>query len=171
MNNWLELEARFRALAPRMRHTRLDDQTGTNVEHWRLAAGFDRASDREFELLSELAGNLLSVALKSQPDTAQIISHHDPKVRWYRAMKVLSGAYKPGLVAFQTNDAGENMGNIYGGTIYNLPEVAANLCLHFHSRHPITVPWYQKIYDQYGKKIIIGVILIFVTALVRLWWS
>jgi hypothetical protein len=171
MNNWLELEARFRALALRMRHTRLDDQTGAAGEHWRLAAGFDQASDGEFEVLSELAGSLLSVALKSQTNATEILSHQDPKVRWYRAMKLLSGAHEPGLVAFQTNDAGENLGNIYGGTIHNLPEVAANLCLHLHSRHPITVSWYQRIYEQYGKEIIVGVILILVTALIGLWLS
>ena len=57
-----------------MQHTRLDDQTGAAGEYWRLTAGFDREAEKQFETLSELAGALLTEALKGKPDADRILS-------------------------------------------------------------------------------------------------
>lgn len=84
-------------------------------------------------------------------------------------MKFLSGAHKSDLVGYQTDEAGQNLGHIFGGTINHLPDVAANLCLQLHGRHPITPPWHQKLYEQYGKEIIVGLTLALATALIGLW--
>ena len=54
---------------------------------------------------------------------------------------------------------------IYSGTIYNIADVAANLCLKLHGTHPIKptlkakVSTLRHIWQEYGKQIVIGVIV------------
>lgn len=169
LKTWLDFEARFQSLAPRLKYTRLDDQTGAAGEYWRLAGGFDRESEKQFEALSHLAGNLLTETLAGQSNHERIISHNDPKVRWYRALKFLSGAHKPGPPAYLTDEAGENVRWIYGGSINHPAEVAANVCLQLQAHHPVRSRWYERLYEDYGKEIIIGLVLALATALIGLW--
>lgn len=117
----------------------------------------------------ELAGIALTEALKGQTDAEKILSHPDPKIRWYRALKFLSGAHKTDSPGYQTNEAGENLGWIFGGTFYNLPEVAGNVCLKLHGKHPIKALWYERIYEQYGKEIIVGLVIALASAKIGLW--
>jgi hypothetical protein len=169
MKNWIELESRFRSLAPGLQHARLDDQTGAAGEYWRLAGGFDHQAVRQFETLSLLAGTLLVEALAGQPDAKPILEGTDPKIRWYRALKAYSESHEIGPSGYQKNDAGENLGWIHSGSIQNIGEVAANVSLYLQARHPIRARWYKQIYDDYGKKIVIGLVLALAAALIGLW--
>lgn len=169
MKNWIELEPRFRGLVPRLKHTRLDDQTGAAGEHWRLAGGYDREAERQFETLSVLAGRLLAKAIVGRSDIKSILEGSDPRIHWYRALKAYSGSHETGFPAYQANDAGENLGWIYSGSILNIGEVAANVCLYLQAHHPIRAKWYERIYDDYGKQIIVGLVVALATALIGLW--
>jgi hypothetical protein len=169
LKNWFDCETRFRSLAPSLQNTRLDDQGGAAGEHWRLAGSGNRETEKQFEALSALAGKLLTEALSGQAGFEAILDHDDPKVRWYRAMKHFSGAHRAGVVAQQTNDAGENLGWIYAGSMADIANVSGNVCLCLQDKFPIRMPWYEKVYQDYGKKIIIGLVLILASALIGLW--
>ena len=166
MENWLELEARFRALAPTFQGVRLDDQTGSAGEHWMLAAAPRHTAVAEFEGLCRIAGGLLKRLASDDSLYSDLASHDDPKICWYRAMKHLAGAHEQGIVAFHTSVDGDDLGPIVTGSIYNVPQTAANLCLFLQDNMPVPAPrapessiW-RKIYDDFGKKII-GAVLVF----------
>lgn len=109
-------------------------------------------------------------ALSDNSKFEQILANGDPKTCWYRALKQFSGAHSPGPPAYQSNDKGENLGWIFIGSINsNIAEVAANVCLHLHAHFPLKMPWYEKIYKEYGKEIIIGLVLALASALIGLW--
>jgi len=166
LNNWLDLEARFRTIAPHLQGYRLDIQLGA-VETFRLVGGHDREARTEFELLSQSAGKLLKHALPDNGGYDVILGYRHPPMRWYRALKELSNAAEPGSVGYQIVD-GRDQG-IYKWTINNIGEVAANVCLDLHARYPIRPTWRQRIYHEYGKEIVIGLVVALAAALCG-WW-
>jgi len=138
LNGWLDFERRFRNLAPQLHGCRLDLQTGAGGEHWQLVGGYNPAVRREFESLSTLAGNMLTQAVHGDQEFNQILAHNNPKIRWYHAVIDISRAAEPGLVAYQTNSAGEQEG-IYQWTLNDVAQVAANVCLELHAHHRINM--------------------------------
>jgi hypothetical protein len=52
MSSWIELEKRFLEVEPALRFARLDVQTGTKGEYWRLAALTDNVGRFRFQSLS-----------------------------------------------------------------------------------------------------------------------
>ena len=158
MQTWPTLEQRFRLLIPEMKYIRLDDQTGAAGEHWRLAGGFaSKSTIEEFKLLSMLAGSLLKEVGRNKPELKEIIDHDDNAICWYRALKKFSKCHEIGLPAFITDKDGNDKGTIFTGSIHNVPENSANVCLFLELHYPVRMRWYKKVWNEYGKEIIIGV--------------
>lgn len=165
MKTWLDYEERFKKLAPSLQHSRIDDQTGAAGEYWRIA-GFSGNEEviHEFETLSAIVGRAASEVLKGNNQYSEIMEHKDPKIRWYRLLKNHSKSYSAGLSGYQTEEDGSK-GWIHAGTISNIGNGSANLCLWMEAHFPITKPWYLRLYDDYGREIIIGIILIIISAI------
>ena len=169
MKSWLNFETRFRNLAPALQHIRLDRQWGSSGEHWHLAGGSSMAT-QEFEALCTMAGrNLLAVLKPSNESDAPLLSEKDDKIRWYRALIALSGQFRSELPATELAEDGTALGHIYFGSLHNLGQNAGNACLKLQSSHPVPEKSRrQKLWDEYGSKILIGVILALVAAVIKL---
>jgi hypothetical protein len=80
----------------------------------------------------------LSEAAKTYGELAEIVSReNEPKHVWYRAMKELAGEFKMGPFGYYPDESGNPTGYVYTGSISNIGEVSANLCLVLHSRYPL----------------------------------
>lgn len=166
MKNWLDFEKRFKELAPDLKNSRIDDQTGAAGEYWRVAGiSANRESIQEFETLCMITGRELTNALKDKEQYSKIIDHEDPKIRWYRLLKMHSQSYHRDISGYQTEEDGSK-GWIHGGSISNIGNGSANLCLWLEAKHPITMPWHERLYEDYGREIVIGIILIIISAII-----
>ena len=138
MKSWLEFEERFRSVAKSTQYHRIDFQWGDAGEYWRLCGAPSNTHSHEFEALSELAGSALKKCADKHKELLPIVTlEKDPKHIWYRAIKELSGKFETGQPAHQVDKKGKFAGNIFSGTVYNIGDVSANLCLTLHGRHPI----------------------------------
>jgi hypothetical protein len=138
MKSWLEFEERFRRIAVPLQYLRIDFQWGAAGEYWRLCGMPSSALDRQFDALAELSGLALFEAAKTHPELLQIVAKDkELKHIWYRALKELSGEFKFGIYGFQQDD-GRDAG-IYTGSISNIGEASANVCLFLHGRYPIPI--------------------------------
>lgn len=165
MKTWLDYEERFKRLSPRLEHSRIDAQTGAAGEHWRVVGlTNDKEALHEFDTLCTIAGRKATDVLKGNGSYSEILDHEDPKIRWYRLLKIHSTSYDHGLSGYQTEDDGSK-GWIHAGTISNIGEGSANLCLWLEAHCPITQSWYKTLYEDYGKEIIVGIILIIISAI------
>lgn len=161
----MEFEARFKDLAPKLEFSRIDDQTGAAGEYWRIAgANQNREAIQEFEILCELAGQHLTKVVFGLEEFEQFISHSDPKIRWYRFLKNKSANYVYGPTGYQIEEDGSR-GGIYGGTIHKIANGSANLSLWLEAKYPIKQHWATTVYQDYGKELVIGVILIAISAI------
>lgn len=129
MTTWLELEKRFLELEQPLRSSRLDRQDGAAGEYWRVAASFDSLATSRFESISKLAGKKLldSIGLEQLPE--ELRDAPSDLFRWYRAISNNLCFYKPGPVAYQTDERGNNTGWITTGHIANPAGVSAAFCL------------------------------------------
>lgn len=170
MKSWLEFESRFRALIAPLQFVRLDRQWGAAGEYWTLA-GSQSLATQEFETLSALAGKQLPKVLKPDSENhAVIVAEPDDKIRWYRALVLLTGQFQHSTPAWQNDDQGNFAGHLFHGSLQNLGQNAANLCLHFQAALPLPEKSRaQRLWDDYGSKIFVGVVLALVAALLKLW--
>ena len=171
MDSWLELESRFRALAPALRFSRLDAQWGAAGEYWRIAGMGNSPIVQEFEILASLAGQQLAKALRIAGESnSPLLQVANAQHRWYGLLKESSQAFGDRSYGEQLNDDGSSAGFIYTGSIQPFAEASANLCLSLHISHPLTAKkskW-QSFYESYGKALIIGGILTLIGAAAKL---
>ena len=171
MEDWLELERRFRALAPALQFARLDAQWGAAGEYWRVAGAGNSTVVQQFEILATLAGQNLAKALAAVNQSGPPLLHvADAKHRWYGLLKESSPAFGNCSYGEQKNDDGSSAGFIYTGSIHPVAEASANLCLSLHASHPIKEKkskwlWFH---ENYGKALIVGGILALVGAAAKL---
>ena len=169
MKSWLDLEERFRRLSDALSYLRLDAQWGSSGEFWNVT-GMSRNTDvRQFEALSGIAGRFLELALDSKKEPGQtLLQEKNTERRWYRALKELSGEFKPELTATDTDEKSGVVGHIFLGSAYRIAEVSANLCLILHSKFPVRDErtFWRRLYDDYGRQLVIGAILILLTAII-----
>lgn len=138
MDSWAKIEERFRTLVPVLRHQRLDVQWGAAGEHWSVTGGGSSSTKQQFELLASLAGKLLEQVINGNDELDQALrSTENPKVRWFKAMKAWSPEFSMDFYAKQMNEDGSSAGLIYGGSIPEVAEAAANLCLSLHMSRPL----------------------------------
>lgn len=163
MKSWLEFETRFRQLKG-LEYLRLDMQWGSAGENWSVTGVQITPEVTQFKILAATAGRVLELAL---PKKSELLKEQHPEIRWYRALKLLSGESLHPQVGFETDrKTGEHIGNIYWDRINNIAIVSANLCLLLHANHPIkdTRTRWKKLYESHGREIIIGIIVALVTA-------
>jgi len=168
MESWLELEKRFRSLTAELKFCRLDAQWGAAGEYWRIAGSSRTPATEQFEILSSLAGQLLQKALTGPTGTEkQPLAAEDPKLIWYKALKSNSRSFGDQSYGQQFNADGTSAGFIFTGSLNNIADAAANLCLALHASHPPLAErknrW-QWVHDNYIKALIIGTILAIVGA-------
>ena len=171
MKSWLDLEARFRGLAPNLQHCRLDAQWGAAGEYWRIAGTGPTPSTHEYELLSAVAGQFLGqVLIPRKEGEKTLLQVTDPKIRWYSALKLLSPSFGNKSYGQQLNEDGRSAGFIYIGSVSSIAEASANLCLSLQASHPIVErksKW-QWLHENYIKGLIIGIIIVIVGAVAKL---
>lgn len=174
MDSWLDLEQRFRVLAPELRHHRLDAQWGAAGEYWRIAGSGTTPATEQFEILSSLAGQLFGRVLKGGNELETLLlSTADTKLRWYKALKARSSSFGHQSYGEQLNENGSSGGFIFTGTVNQIAEASANLCLAFHSSHPIVerkTKW-QWLHENYIRALIIAVVAALVGAAAKMWFA
>ncbi len=158
MQKWSDLEKRFRLLIPKLKYLRLDCQSTDEGEIWRLVGKPTSQPEKEIELLSVVAGRLLKDVGQNKSELKEIINHNDPKICWYRALKKFSGSYKPGPPAYWTDKESNNIHWVFIGSIDELAESSANVCLQMELYYPVRLKIYQKLWNDYGREIIITVV-------------
>jgi hypothetical protein len=124
---WTDLEAQFRALVEPLRWVRLDYQWGAAGIYYRIA-GSNGDATRRFEVLAEIAGRQL-VDLPGGTIPPEILAIPSPTDRWYELLKARSGAFEHGLFGWQSDDAGNHMGDIMTGHIQSFAEASAVMAL------------------------------------------
>ena len=170
MNSWLELERRFRALAPSLAHCRIDAQWGAAGEYWRIAGSATSPISTEYEILSTMAGQLLQRVLSEKIESEQsLLAIQDPKIRWYNALKLKSPQFGHQNYAQQINEDGTSAGFIFMGSVSQIAEASANLCLAFQVSHPIVErpSRWQWLHENYIRALIIGTVLALVGAVAK----
>lgn len=172
MQTWLELEQRFRSLAPSLRHSRLDAQWGVAGEHWRIAGSTDPLVVQQFEALASVAGQMLKRAMKTKESVEpKAPEASDPRLRWYNLLKEASPSFRDLRYGEQRNADGTSAGFIYMGSLPQFADASANLCLSLHTSHPIEnkPSRWRWFHENYGKSLIIGIILALVGTVAKLW--
>lgn len=137
MATWEQLESRFKELEGAFHFARLDGQSGSQGEYWRVAGSVDRVSSLKFQSTAALAGRKLVTQFGPEGLPEELSSAPDDKTRWYRALKDVPGAYQSGMIAYPANEAGEKTGGcILSGSISNPAAVSAAHCLQVMSLVP-----------------------------------
>ena len=128
MQTWTELQKEFEQLAPKLSRARLDTQWGVTGEQWHLTGEATLEVRTRFYLLCQIAGDkLLRLPLSSELES--IKQRTDPTIRWFDALKQLSGAFEFAFIATQLAEGGVSSGHINVGSIHRPAEASANLCL------------------------------------------
>ncbi len=128
--DWSQLRAEFEQLQEPLRFTRLDYQWGAAGVYYRLAGGTNTNAIRRFELLSGIAGARLA-ELPSDVVCEEVLAAPDPASKWYEALRQYAGSFEFGFPGMQTNEAGENLGSIYSGSLNTPAESSSLVCLRF----------------------------------------
>lgn len=113
-------------LEPQLRHCRLDHQSGTEGEYWRLAGGADPIAIERFEALAILGGKKLK-AYKGL--TSELSNIPDDLVRWYQFLASNRRFYQDEIIGYPTDEAGKVTGYIMSGSINSPAAVSAAQCL------------------------------------------
>ena len=140
MKTWLEFEDRFCRIAGPLQYLRIDFQWGAAGEYWHLCGMPVSALDRQFDVLAELAGLALLETAKSNRELLPLVEKEkEAKHIWYRALKELAQEFKFGSCGTAHEEDGTYAGTICTGSISNIGEASANLCLWLHGRYPLPV--------------------------------
>ena len=156
-------------MASALNFCRLDAQWGAAGEHWHVAGTSAPVVRREFELLCGVAGQFLERIYSAKvPEQAALLNISNPKIRWYTLLKQTS-QFEQFVYGEQHNEDGSSAGFIYSATLHSIAESSANLCLALQAEYPIverTSKW-QWFHDNYGKAIVVGVVLALIGAVVK----
>jgi hypothetical protein len=170
VRTWLELETRFRALADPLGDVRLDVQWGDAGERAELVGGFAPTKLSELRTLCGIGGRLLEHALERDSSLGEdLLAVQSPTDRWLRLIAKYSGDLREdGPPGFLTDpQTGETTGLIHVGAVAHFVESAANQCLRLHVDMPVRDErgWRERIYDDYGKELVVGAILAVIAAI------
>lgn len=127
MRTWSELESEFRTLRGSGFDARLDYQHGAAGEHWRVAAAASSQEVAWFEAFARMAGQKL-LEVPATADWAEVVQERDPVLRWYRALRQVSGAYRVDGYGVQKDEQGNDAGVIHMGHIDRVYDTSATLC-------------------------------------------
>ncbi len=181
MPTWKELETDFRELQAALQYSRLDAQWGSSGEHWRLAGGHDPNARRQFEALSYIAGEKLNEALQSSSAKSHedVLTESNPTWRWYKGIWKIGQNFEHAFTARELDENDEVVGHIFTGSIKRPAEASSVFCLELAARFPeqegghsqeIVPPEHQtslsSFWEQYGKPILIGVLIAVLSSLI-----
>ncbi len=140
MKSWLEFEERFRRITVPLQYLRIDFQWGDDGEYWRLCGMPSNALGRQFDALAELSGLALLESAETHVELLPLVAK-DKEARhvWYRALKELTNDFEFKFYGTQHQEDGSYAGTIYSGSISNIGETSANLCLLLHARYPLPI--------------------------------
>lgn len=130
VNDWSELRSEFDALGESLRFHRLDYQWGAAGTHYRLAGGQTSHATRRFEVLCEIAGRKLQ-ELPPGTVSSDALVPTNATSRWYEVLRYESGAFEFGFTAQQSDELGNDCGNIYTGSLSLPAQSSAIVCLQF----------------------------------------
>jgi len=140
MKSWLEFEERFRRIAAPLQYLRIDFQWGAAGEYWCSCGMSSNGLTSQFDMLAELSGLALLECAKAHVELLPLAAKEkEARHVWYRALKELTNEFKFGLYGTQYQEDGSNAGTIYSGSISNVVEASANLCLLLHARYPLQI--------------------------------
>jgi len=130
MLSWKELEEEFFKLKDTLQSSKIDVQWGDSGEHWRIAGGMHKTVIQRFKELACIAGEKL-LEVNQVKNYKEIINENAPEIRWYKGIKnLLDNSFEFKLYGTMRDDKNNNdAGHIYTGSIYNIAENSANLCL------------------------------------------
>lgn len=166
LKNWQDYEKRFKELAGRLGHSRIEFSNHKGKEHWKVVGlTNDQEALDEFKIMCASAGKKASDVLSDGEGYSEILNHGDPKIRWYRLLKESSVSKKPGIPAY-TKDKDGNKNWIGHGVIENIGHGSANLCLWLHENAPIERPWYQTLYEHHAMGIVAAIIATIIGAVI-----
>lgn len=171
MDSWTDIEKRFRALEEALRGLRLGFQWGDAGEHWDLTGVARDEAYRECLLLSGVAGKMLEHSLTPEKDPGRwLLQEQDLTYRWFQAVKELSGRFESRPPAYGVDEDGNRVEAIYTGWVSNYIANSANLCLWLEAEYPIQDRrgFWERLYQDHGRTLINGTILIIVSAIVSL---
>lgn len=95
---------------------------------------------RQFEALAELSGLALVECAETHVELLPTVANErEAKYAWYRALKELTNDFEFGSYGTQHKEDGSYAGTIYWGSISNVVEASANLCLLLHARYPLPI--------------------------------
>lgn len=130
MITWQELDAQFKELNDPLGHVRLDIQWGSAGEHLHISGYFDVNNKQRFIALARLAGEKLRTQLEPNSEVNQyILGENDSVLLWYKALWKFSPTFKHGTIAFHKSESGEDLGNIYTGSVPGVYAASATLAL------------------------------------------
>ncbi len=168
MKSWIDLETRFNALVELLGPLRMDAQWGSAGEHWHITGMQSNHYVKEFKALASIAGQLLEQSLTPESALGKVLlAENNPEIRWYRAIKEFSGDFRTELPGKEIGENGEILGYIHFGSTSGVVKSSANFCLWLQGNFPVkdSRSWPERIYDDYGKQIVVGTILAVITAI------
>lgn len=102
----------------------------------RISAYFDAQAKERFVSLARIAGNkLIEVVPENDLLKEQVLTTSNHPEVWYRAMWHMCRTFEHGTMDFQTSENGEDLGNIYTGSINDPAAASASLCLDLFSKY------------------------------------
>lgn len=172
MQTWLDLERRFRTIADSLTQIRLDAQWGAAGESREIVGAAHHPKVREFVTLCGIGGRLLERSLDQDSEMGTVLfAEPDPIQRWYLLLVKYSGAVENILSGYEEADGERRW--VYSGTISEPVSVSANQCLEMEVKFPVrdSRKWYRRLYDDYGREIVIGTILTLITLILGLFFG
>lgn len=162
-------------LSPLLKHSRLDAQWGAAGKYWRIAGISDQLAVQQFEVLASLTGQALERVFSRKVEAeGLLLDISDHRIRWYELLKQNSPTFGNLSYGEQFHEDGSSAGLIFTGSLNRFAEASANLCLSLHSSHPLiqeqSESRWKWFHDNYGKSLIIGVILTIVGAVIKLFF-
>jgi hypothetical protein len=135
MFDWRQLESDFQAIHDQFGSMRADwSREIGNGDTWRIAAWPTPNSRHRFETLARTAGDLLikSEIIRSACPS-DVINEQDSLIRWFRALRQIGGYFEIGPSGYYMDDDGQPRLAFMTGSINNIVEVSALLCLQLAS--------------------------------------
>lgn len=133
MPSWEVLSENFQSIRNRLQGSRIDHQSGTEGDHWRLA-GVVQAADRSmFEAYSKVAGKKLLECLPADSGLATEIDH---EYRWYRYLEQDWSFLQSGAREMVLDEAGKEVGWIRSTSVNTPVEASAAKCIALSANFP-----------------------------------
>lgn len=131
MNTWKELERAFREIPNPYDGLRADWSHQDDIpNHWILAGWYNRDTLDHFEALARSAGRkVLHSKVALTECLNEVLEEQDDLTRWLTVIKQMTNRYKDYRVGGLYDENNQFVGNIRMGTIDNVIEASALLCM------------------------------------------